>query len=136
MSESVAISIPITNLADAEPAPTRTYRLDLDKGRIVGMIDGLEAVKQAIAKAIITPRFKCLIYDNQYGSEIEEAYIQRNITEEYIEATAERFVRDALLPDDRILNIYNFKCEFANDEAHISFTADTTYGKTNIEEVV
>ena len=52
-----------------------TYGLDLDKGRITGKIDGLEAVNQAIRKAIITPRWKCLVYDNQYGSEIEDAVI-------------------------------------------------------------
>lgn len=62
-------------IEEAQEPSSKTYRLDLDKGRISGKIDGLEAVNQAIRKAIITPRFKCLIYDNQYGSEVEDAVI-------------------------------------------------------------
>ena len=57
------IPIPVETVSEAEELPSKTYRLDLDKGRIVGKVDGLEAVNQAIRKAIITPRFKCLIYD-------------------------------------------------------------------------
>ena len=71
----VFIPIPIDTVTEAEEQPSLTYRLDLEAGRIVGRVDKLEAVNQAIRKAIITPRFKCLIYDNQYGSEVEEAII-------------------------------------------------------------
>ena len=113
-----------------------TYRLDLDNGRIVGKVDGLEAVNQAIRKAIITPRFKCLIYDNQYGSEIEDAIIAKDATTEYIEAVTEGFVKDALRPDTRILSVYDFQFEFENDKAYIFFRADTIFGKTEIEEVI
>ena len=65
--DEVFIPIPIDEVTEAEEQPSLTYRLDLDNGRIVGKVDGLEAVNQAIRKAIITPRFKCLIYDDQYG---------------------------------------------------------------------
>ena len=65
----VFIPIPIQTITEAEERPSKTYKLDLKAGRIVGYVDELEAVNQAILKAIITPRFKCLIYDNQYGSE-------------------------------------------------------------------
>ena len=61
------IPIPVETVKEAEEKPSCTYRLDLDNGRIVGKVDGLTAVNQAIRKAIITPRFKCLIYDHQYG---------------------------------------------------------------------
>lgn len=132
----VYIPIPISTITEAEEQPSLTYRLDLDKGRIVGKADKLEAVNQAIRKAIITPRFKCLIYDNQYGSEIEEAIITKNATRAYIEAVTEGFVRDALRPDTRILSVYDFIFEFENDKAYISFKADTIFGKTEIEEVI
>lgn len=67
------IPIPVETITEAAELPSRTYRLDLEKGRIVGKVDGLAAVDQAIRKAIITPRFKCLIYDHQYGNEAEAA---------------------------------------------------------------
>lgn len=135
MSNTV-ISIPISDVEEAAEAPSKTYRLDLDKGRIVGMIDGQEAVQQAIRKAIITPRFKCLIYDNQYGSEIEDAIIAKDASQDYIEAVIEGFVRDALKPDTRILDISDFRVTFSENAAYINFTASTIFGETEISEVI
>lgn len=133
MSETV-LSSPIETIEEAREAPSRTYRLDLDRGRIVGTVDGIEAVRQAIRKAIITPRFRCLIYDSQYGSEIEETIAAKDADEDYIRATAEGFVKDALLPDTRIIDISDFEFDFANDAAHIKFTAETIFGQTDVEE--
>ncbi len=130
------IPIPIESVQEAQEAPSLTYKLDLDRGRIVGMVDGQEAVAQAIRKAIITPRFKCLIYDNQYGSEIEEALIAQDATQEYVEAVVEGFIKDALKPDTRILDITDFAISFEDDAAHISFTAVTIFGPTEISEVI
>lgn len=136
MAKAVYIPIPVSTVKEAEELPSRTYKLDLDKGRIIGMVDGQEAVRQAIRKAIITPRFKCLIYDNQYGSEIEEAITQKDATEEYTRAVVPGFVRDALRPDTRVTGVSNFEFEFENDEARISFDADTIFGTVRIEEVI
>lgn len=136
MAESVYIKLAVDTVEEAAEQPSKTYKLDLDKGRIIGMVDGQEAVRQAIRKAIITPRFKCLIYDNQYGSEIEEAVTQKDATPEYTEAIVPGFVRDALRPDTRITGVSNFKFHFENDEAYISFDADTIFGTVRIEEVI
>ena len=125
----VFIPIPIDTVTEAEEQPSLTYRLDLENGRIVGRVDKLEAVNQAIRKAIITPRFKCLIYDNQYGSEVEEAIIAKD-------AVTEGFIKDALRPDTRILSIYDFNFEFREDRAYVFFRADTIFGETEIEEVI
>lgn len=133
---SSTISIPIEEVAEATEAPSKTYRLDLDAGRIAGVIDGQEAVQQAIRKAIITPRFKCLIYDNQYGSEIEDAIIAKDASQEYIEAIIEGFVRDALKPDTRVLDVSDFSVVFEDNAAHISFTASTIFGETTVSEVI
>lgn len=132
----VYIPIPVEMVTEAEEQPSMTYRLDLENGRIVGRVNKLEAVNQAIRKAIITPRFKCLIYDNQYGSEIEEAIISKDASSDYIEAVTEGFVRDALRPDTRILSIYDFEFEFEEDKAYVFFRADTIFGETEIEEVI
>lgn len=134
--ESVFIPIPVTEVTEAQEKPSLTYKLDLDKGRIVGTVDGLEAVNQAIRKAIITPRFKCLIYDNQYGSEIEATVIDKDATPELIEAVIPGFVKDALKPDTRILKVYDFAFEFKGEGAHIFFRADTIFGETEFEEVI
>lgn len=66
----VDIEIPITDIEEEAERPSRTYRLDTDSGRIAGTTDGLDAVNQAIKKAIITSRFSNLIYNDDYGSEV------------------------------------------------------------------
>ena len=134
--DSVYIPIPISTITKAAEKPSLTYRLDLENGRIVGQVDTLEAVNQAIKKAMITPRFKCLIYNNQYGSEIEEAVIAKDASREYIRAVIEGFIKDALLPDTRILSIRNVELSFEEDRVQISFQADTIFGQTMVEEMI
>lgn len=156
MKERVYIPLLVTTVEEAAEPPSKTYRLDLEEGRILGMVDGQEAVRQAIHKAIITPRWKCLIYDNQYGSEIEAAVIQSmgRASNEYIEAVVPGFVRDALRPDSRITLVYNFVFAFTpedkaryfpelfeavgddGDAVFVHFDADTIYGTVQIEEVI
>lgn len=133
---SVFIPIPVETVTVAEEKPSRTYKLDLDRGRIAGYVDEQEAVRQAIRKALITPRFKCLIYDHQYGSEVEDAVTVKDATREYTEAIVPGFVRDALRPDSRILDVYDFTFVFSEENAYIGFVAETIFGKVNIEEVI
>ena len=82
----VYIPIPISGIEEEKEQPSLTYKLDLDTGRIVGKVDGLEAVNQFILKALLTPRFHCLVYDNQYGSEIKDTVTDESATEELIRA--------------------------------------------------
>ncbi len=137
MAENHFLELPIATVEEAEEAPSLTYKLDLNSGRIVGKIDGLEAVQQAIRKALITPRFKCLIYSNQYGSETEQAYIaDGSTTLDFIEATVESYVTDALSPDTRVLSCHDFSVEQEDDGVYIRFSCDTIYGEITIEEVM
>ena len=132
----VFIPIPISGIAEEKEQPSLTYKLDLDAGRIAGKVDGLEAINQFIRKALITPRFHCLIYDNQYGSEIKDTITSKNATEELIEAEIPRLVSEALLCDGRVLKVYNFRYEFVEDYCHIFFNADTIAGTTSFEGVI
>ena len=79
----VFVPIPISGIEEEKEQPSLTYKLDLDTGRIVGKVDGLEAVNQFILKALLTPRFHCLVYDNQYGSEIKDT-----VTDERMHSSA------------------------------------------------
>lgn len=121
---------------DDEEETSRTYRLDLDAGRIIGMTDRLDAVIQAIRKVIATPRFDCLIYDDQYGSETASGNLAEGATQAYLETAIEGFIRDALSQDTRILDIGDFEIEFEDDSTYISFSIDTIFGSAQIEEVI
>jgi phage baseplate assembly protein W len=129
------IPIGITQVIDEPDQPSKTYKLDLDTGRIVGKVDELEAMNQFIRKALITPRFKCLIYDSQYGSEIREI-TTTDATKEFIESEMPRLVEDALTYDPRILKVYDFSFSFKNDSVFLKFNVDTIFGTTEFEGVI
>ncbi len=135
---SLDIPINITGIVQEKTETSRTYALDLEKGRIAGMVDGLEATDQFIKKAILTPRFKCLIYDNQYGSELKDRIMDADADREFIETEIPRLVKDALLNDTRVLDTYDFVFDFevGKENAYIKFKADTIYGTIEIEEVI
>lgn len=135
------IPIPFETIENEQEKTSRTYRIDWDRGRIMGFIDGQEAMNQFIKKAILTPRFRCLIYSNQYGSEIIDTLMDKDATREYIEAEISFLVTDTLIHDPRVLRVYNIEVEFFDtypmqDSCVITFDVDTIYGQTRIREVV
>lgn len=121
---------------DDEEETSRTYRLDLDAGRITGFVDGIDAMEQAVRKAVATPRFDCLIYDDQYGSETACADMASGATEEYRRSAIEGFIRDALSQDTRILEVGEFEIEFVDDEAYVSFSVSTIFGEVQLDREV
>ena len=135
---STFIPIPIERLEFEAEQPNRTYRLDLDRGRIfpLGSADGMGAIEQLIRKALITPRFRSLIYDNQYGSELKQTIIAGDVTREFIETEIPRLVRDAILVDSRVIEAVDFVITFEDDEVAIAFTAVTAFGDIRIAEVI
>lgn len=133
---STNITIPVAGVGEQREQTSRTYKIDWDNGRIVGVVDGVEAVRQAIHKALITPRFACGIYDNQYGSELLSLLHQPGVTPELIRTESPRMVKDALLPDTRVLDVSDVNITFDGDEAQLSFVATTIYGEIAVEEVM
>lgn len=130
---AVVPDFPIVEVREETQIPSRTYKLDLDRGRIVGYVDDEEAIQQAAAKILRTPRFGCYAYNDQYGSEIMRLLGDKNVTREYIEVEMDFLLNDALCADGRFLGIEDLKMTFDGDEAFFSFTADTTFGKLAME---
>lgn len=115
----------------------RTYRIDFERKRVGGMIDGKEAVVQAIWKILSTTRFAHFIYDDQYGQDIFRKINDSGLTPDYIEADMPVMVEEALLYDERITGISDFSYRIiSGDSVHISFIADTIYGELDIEGVI
>ncbi len=112
--------------------PSLTYRLE--GGRIIGKVDGIEAVKQFIQKAIETARNRYLIYDDQYGSELEDL-IGANVTPELINEEIPRVITEALIYDDRIESVSNFNIQHQKDLLYISFTVVLFSGESLESEV-
>ena len=55
--------------------PSKTYYMNLEKYRIQGNTDDIEAMPQAIFCILNTERGKYLAYSNNYGVELEECVV-------------------------------------------------------------
>ena len=132
---SLDIPISIDEIDDSATAlPSKTAKIDFDSGRIVGYIDGLDAMEQLVQKTMRTERFAYLIYDNQHGSE-SDSLIGLNLDEDLFEMEAKRIVKEALLADARITSVYDFEFEKTSDGRIIRFSADSVYGALTGQEV-
>lgn len=111
------------------PFPSNTYRIT--DTQIVGSIDGLTAIEQAVYHILSTERYAYAIYDENYGVELEK-YIGRSFG--YLETTIQNTLRDALLYDDRItgVNVTSVKKQ-AIDSALVQFTVTSDRGTFSSE---
>ncbi|MDQ0174371.1 DUF2634 domain-containing protein [Bacillus chungangensis] len=115
-------------LADApKPEPSLAYRFDFETGRISGVVDEMEALKQFIRKALITRRSRYLIYDDDYGCEIP-GLLGEDVTDGYLQSEIPRMVREALVYDDRIEDVTNIVVTRKNDSVFIQFTVISIFG--------
>jgi hypothetical protein len=113
---------------EVRPQPGYTYRLDLAGRRIVGMVDGLDAVTQMVYKTLYTERYAYLIYDWDYGMELEQ-YLGKDMGLVMAELAAA--ITEAIEGDDRVLAVRDFKMEKTRiDTLYVEFTVDSTEGET------
>lgn len=115
--------------------PSKTYAFDFDTGEIGGYIDGLDAVRQFVRKAVATPRFRSIIYDSQYGCELENL-IGGDITAQLLQAEITRIISEALIYDDRIKDVTDVTIARDSDKLNISFTVSTIEGVITEEVTV
>lgn len=138
MDIDTELVLDIDEIEEDTEQETKTYRIDFENGRIDGKIDGLEAVKQAITKILLTERFKNLIYSDDYGCEIQDMLMSNENTDVFIESEIPELIKDALSNDERILGVENFELYDSDDERDgikITFDVSTIYGDFNMEEV-
>lgn len=108
---------------------TKTYKIE--NNLIVGIVDGIEAVRQSVDKMLNTERFEHVIYSDDYGVEFSSL-----IGESFglVEAELERVISEALLVDDRIVELTNFTFEKTKtNAARASFVVQTVFGDISLE---
>jgi hypothetical protein len=110
---------------EVETEPSLTYQLDFENKRIAGFIDEKEAIRQAIAKILLTERFEFLIYSEDYGFEGQGF---TNAPQLFVESELKRRITEALLQDDRIEDVDEFSFTFGNDSVLGEFVAITEFG--------
>lgn len=106
--------------------PTKTFRLNYDNNHVQGMVNGLEAVKQAVFLMLSVPRFDHLIFSAEYGHELE-SLVGKEM--DYVLGDIKRIVQEALMIDDRIIAVENLTLVQEEESARVSFQVVTIYGE-------
>lgn len=106
----------------------RTYKLSETK--IEGFADKLDALKQAVYKILATEQFEYPVYSFNYGIAWKQLLGEERA---YVRAEMKRMIQEALLQDDRILEVDGFRFEFLGDECVCSFNVASIYGEIEFE---
>lgn len=121
--------------ASINEMPSKTFLIDFESGRIRGMADGAEAIKQAVVMLLSTERYRYLIHSRRYGVELDALI---GAPTELALSQAQARISEALATDDRIASVSDF--EFYFDETDrkwiVSCTVETKYGRFKAEKEV
>ena len=118
-------------IVDDSEQPSRTYRIDFKTGRVIGFVDGLEAMRQAIFKILQTERFDYLIYSWNYGAELNDIV---GIGSQVFESEVKRRIKEALTWDRRITDVTGFNFTRKDKRTMVvEFTAETIFGDVQSE---
>ena len=117
----------LANIGQEEQLPSYTWYFDLKEKVLSGTCDGKTAVMQSIYLTLFTDRFKWLIHDWDYGHELASLF---GMPLTYVIPEIERLVKEALIRDDRIDDVFNFHFEQGNDRVSLFVSFDV---KTNID---
>ncbi|NLI90204.1 MAG: DUF2634 domain-containing protein [Epulopiscium sp.] len=119
---------------EVEVQPSKVHKAILDDEIVMGFTDELDAVKQAIYFILNTERYNYVIYTASYGIELSDLYGEHS---SYVCPELERRIKEALLQDDRILDVNSFEFEISNKDTVITnFVVETVFGNLEFEKVV
>ncbi|WMI82035.1 DUF2634 domain-containing protein [Anaerotignum sp. MB30-C6] len=115
----------LANIFKRLAIPSKTYWLNRDTNEIFGYCDGVEAVKQAVYKVLLTERYDWVIYSWNYGAELKGVF-GRQMT--YVYPEVKRRIEEALLQDDRIKKVRDFSFEKRRNTLLVTFIVESTEG--------
>ena len=105
--------------------PSRTLKMDHDYHTITGTIDQIQSVEQAVFLILTTERYQWLIFSWNYGVALKDLIGKDT---EFCIPEIERRIREALLQDDRITAVENFKFELNKKKVLATFTVISIFG--------
>ena len=95
------------------------------------IVEGNEAIKVWIYKAIKTVRYQYPIYSWDYGCEIS-SLIGQKYTKGLTKSEAERYIKEAILINPYITDVKIIDINFSEDILSVSIQVDTIYGEVNV----
>ena len=112
--------------------PGKTYRLDIANSRISGMVDGLDAVAQAVYKWFQTPKGVYPIYPT-YGCDLWRLIGGRP---GYVVPEAERILTEDLLFDNRITSVTDVTVAALADRLTVRCRVHSIFGNLTMEQEI
>ncbi len=94
------------------------------------LVEGNEALRIWIFKALITERFRYTAYDADYGSEIDT--LIGGLNSRVILSELKRFIIEALMVNPYIQELSNFQFTQSGSGVRVEFDCTTVYGKERI----
>ena len=116
-----------------EEIPSETFKILVDKKRVIGRCDDLEAIKQAVYLMLNVERYNYIIYSDNYGVELIDL-IGQPIP--YVLPELKRRITECLTQDDRITSVDSFNFEVNKNAIHCTFTVQSDLGSFESESVV
>lgn len=109
--------------------PSKTYYINRNTNHISGYIDDKDAIVQAIYLILSTERYESVIYNWYYGTEFDSLVGKDR---DFVKSELKRRIAEAILEDDRILDVTDFDISFNKDVANVVFLVETNIGDINI----
>lgn len=91
------------------------------------LVEGNEALRVWIFKALFTERFRYTAYDAAFGSEID-TLPGLALNQAVLQAEIKRFITEALMVNPYIVKLDNFKFERSLSGLKVDFDVETIYG--------
>lgn len=120
-------------IIDETEEPNKTYKLDNETLRIIGTVDGIEAIRQAVEKELNTELYEDIIYDFEYGIQKNDLF-GRDM--DYVGAMIEHRIKEALLMDERIEEVEGFQFVQQKGKLLVSFIVVSNLGEIEVETEV
>lgn len=118
----------------------KSWRYDYDAGEFVltpsgkvAIADEKEAWVQWCHKAILTPRYRHVIYSRDYGSELEEL-VGQGYGHAIMESEITRMVTETLLTDERTESVDQFTFKWVDDQCVFTCRITSVQEDTQILE--
>lgn len=113
--------------------PSLTYRVQQEKEIVSGTVEELEAMKQAVFKILFTERYRYEIYNWEYGIELSDLFGR---AKSYVIPEIKKRIEEALLADDRIKAVTDFKFGGEKESLEVKFRVHTIFGVLDIQRQV
>ena len=131
--------IPKNNIENAlqtlevEEMPSLTHHIIIDRNRIIGKCDGLDAVKQLVYIILNVERFDWVIFSPDFGVELKNLF-GKPIS--YVLPEIKRRITEALTQDDRITDVTDYEFTVDRNKVHCSFRVKSVLGSFEEETEV